>query len=178
MLGIREGGAISLQHRTGAATTAEVQAACVVLKIPLQELTTHKLVSILREARMGALSDDESKRVRLAYGMLAISVFFSPRDKRGSVPRDAYLLAAHVSEMDQINWAKYALEEVVDGAKKLQDAIRRYGASSFTLLGCQMAVQVVGASIFQSSNFCALICICVMTSFFWLISQILYFDSV
>jgi hypothetical protein len=99
-------------------------------------------MSILKEGRSGALSLEETHRVKLAYGMLAISVFFSPRDKRGPVPRDAYLIAADTMALDNLNWGQYAVTEVLDAARELQESIGNFRPGGFTLHGCQLAVQV------------------------------------
>ena len=73
--------------------------------------------------------------------MLVVSVYFSPRDKRGCVPRDAYLLAQYADNLGEVNWGKYGVEETLDAVYRVQEAIRG-SVRGFTIYGCHMYMHV------------------------------------
>ncbi|KAK1615385.1 hypothetical protein QYE76_020902 [Lolium multiflorum] len=141
IVGARLGGSVEIQRTTGPPSPHEIYDARVALGLPGQtEISTYVLMTLLRTPRLHPLSDVDAARVKLAYGMLAISVFFSPRDRRAYIPRDAYLLAASAGDICNLNWGRYGVEELLDGAWRVQVSVSRHVRGG-TVYGCLLAAQ-------------------------------------
>jgi ribosomal protein S27E len=143
ILGLKDGGSVELEHVDGPPLAEEVYDARLMLGLSLSniEIDTVALGSIVKEEHPAEMSEFYVNRFKLAYAMLAVSVFFRPGDKRWHVPRDAYLLAAMIPDLGNINWGNYVARGIVDGSFQVQRDVAR-GSRGHSVYGCLYALEV------------------------------------
>jgi hypothetical protein len=145
ILGAKEGGEVEIQRVREGPTTNEIFMVRRMLDLDLnhQEVKTPDLLKVLCEQHPDEFTKEKSIRLKLAFAMLVLSVFYSPRDKRGYVPKDAYLLAYAPGNLDKLNWTKYGVAELLDGAARVQQYIKdNTRPVGFTIFGCHYYLQV------------------------------------
>ncbi|KAM3312698.1 hypothetical protein ACQJBY_032493 [Aegilops geniculata] len=145
ILGTREGGEVEIQRLREGPTTKEIFMVRKMLDLDLnhQEVKTPDLLKVLCEQHLDEFTKPNSIRFKLAFAMLVLSVFYSPRDKRGYVPKDAYLLAYAPENLDKLNWTKYGVADLLDGAARVQQYVNANARPGITIFGCHYYLQVL-----------------------------------
>ncbi|XP_071676970.1 uncharacterized protein [Lolium perenne] len=144
ILGLKEGGSVELEHVDGPPEAEEVYDARLMLGLSLgnTEIDTVALVSIVKEEHPAEPDEYHVNRFKLAYAMLAVSVFFRPGGKRWQVPRDAYLLAAMIPDLGNINWGNYVARGIIDGSFQVQKELANR-SRGHSVYGCLYALEVL-----------------------------------
>jgi hypothetical protein len=152
ILGIRYGGAVDLTRSDGHPSQEQIQKCRFYLGIggSSEEITVIELASVLMQKCSSPMSASEKIRLKVAYVMLCCTVFFSPRNKRYLVPKDGYEMVIDPSLLNQINWGKYVIDEIINGAKLVQKAIE-LGRKTFHVYGCLLFLQVFGGCRFVTN---------------------------
>uniref|UniRef100_A0A453B6P0 DUF1985 domain-containing protein n=1 Tax=Aegilops tauschii subsp. strangulata TaxID=200361 RepID=A0A453B6P0_AEGTS len=145
ILGTREGGGVEIQRVREGPTTKEIFMVRKMLDLDLnhQEVKTPDLLKVLCEDHPEEFTKTRAIRLKLALAMLVLSVFYSPRDKRGYVPKDAYLLAYAPENLDKLNWTKYGVAELLDAAARVQQYVNANPGPGLTIFGCHYYLQVL-----------------------------------
>lgn len=142
ILGTALGGEIEIENDYASPTVDQI---CKIRSIlGLSESCLYVSVADLKWALKNAcetpFSDADKIRTQVGFAMLCIATCFSPREKRTTVPAEAYEICMDPSSLHRVNWGKYVHSELFRAAARSQELARQ--GKNPHLYGCPIVLQV------------------------------------
>jgi hypothetical protein len=143
-LGIRLGGKTQIRRLRSRPRRSQLKAARrnIGARDSLEIITVRELIDILQRPLVNdVISRKEIINIQCSFVMLCCAVFFSPRQERSHVPKEAYEAVRLRDRLCDLDFGQYIVSELLEGAKRLQlDAEGRKGKT--WVYGCLIYLQV------------------------------------
>lgn len=141
--GNRMGGSYTVTVSEGVPMASEIKTVRSILKLPdvTEEITVSELVALLlvETKKVRKLNDDDAARTQRAFAMLYLFIALGPGEKQTRINRSSYMMVMMHADLTDVNWGKYAIDEIITGARKLN---RDNPLLNITLHGCPVILEV------------------------------------
>ncbi|XP_037470475.1 uncharacterized protein LOC119343816 [Triticum dicoccoides] len=142
--GNRMGGSKTIPVSEGAPSQSEIKAVRSILKLygVTEEITISELVALLlgESKKWVELNYEGAARTERAFAMLYLSIALGPVERKCCVNRNSYMMVILHPDLNDVNWGKYAVDEIISGARKLN---RENALLNITLHGCPALPEIL-----------------------------------
>ncbi|XP_044460135.1 uncharacterized protein [Triticum aestivum] len=153
ILGTPIGGEIDIENTYAAPTSDQIKKIRGMLDLedlPLY-LTPADLRWALKKPCQNPFSEEDRVRTQIGFSMLCISTCFSPRDKRTTIPGEAYEICMDPSNLHKVNWGKYIDSELLRTATRCKKLLRERRTPH--VYGCVLVLQALHFDSVDCSTF-------------------------
>ncbi|XBI36600.1 hypothetical protein VPH35_122090 [Triticum aestivum] len=151
ILGIALGGDIEIKKRDVAPSTAQLAQIREYLGLHPSSfyITVGDIRWALKKPCQTTLSEEDKIRIQVGFAMLCMATCFSPRERRHTVPTEAYAICMEPANLHRVNWGRYVHSELI-GAAQAAHAIHSEGKRP-QLYGCPLVLQALYFDLVDTS---------------------------